>query len=66
MQSNAKAILCLKPEEPVSHPAATIVIQLELSLYKQREGTWEGGRERERKRKIAEKGGFYSGRRLMW
>lgn len=45
IQSNANAILRLQPEEPVSHPATTIVIQLELSLNKQREGTWEGDTE---------------------
>ncbi len=60
MQPNAKAILCLKPEEPVSHLVTTIVIQLELILYKRGEGTWEG------ERVTAEEGGLYSGRRLKW
>lgn len=52
-QTNAKATLCLKPGEPVSH-AVTIVIQLELSLYKKGESDM-GGRE------TAEGGGLYSG-----
>lgn len=41
-QSNAKAIWCSKPEEPVSHLATTIVSQLELSLHQQRKEMWEG------------------------
>ena len=40
--ANSKATLFLKPEEPVSHPVTTLVIQLELSLYRLGERTWEG------------------------
>ena len=39
-----KAILCLEPEEPVSHMVTAIVIQLELPLNREG-GGGVGGRE---------------------
>lgn len=47
-----KAILCLEPEEPVSHMVTVIVIQLELPLNREGERVttvqWEGERNGER------------------
>lgn len=44
MQLNAKAILYLKLEQPVSQLVTTIVSEVEVLLYKKREDVWKEDR----------------------